>query len=79
MALRWPGRFSVEGPGQALVCPVLLWSARGEALMADTERDPLHRELAQAAEGRGGTRGAVVGAHGLRQAILLEEARKERA
>jgi hypothetical protein len=53
MTCRWPGGVGLERAGHALVGPVLPGSSRGEALMADTERNPPHRELAQAAEGRG--------------------------
>ena len=79
VVLRWPGGFGFEGAVHALVRPVLLRSPRCNALMADAERDPPHGELAQAAEGRGGERRAVVGANGLGQAILLEQAREDGA
>src|ERR671924_1034668 len=79
VAFGWPGRFRFEGPVHALVCPVLLGSARRHALMADAELDPPHGERAQAAEGGGGERRPVVGANGLRQAILLVEALEDRA
>jgi hypothetical protein len=58
--LRGPGSFGFQGAVHAFVRPVLLWSPRFNALMAEAKLNPPHGELAQAAEGRGGERRAVV-------------------
>ena len=75
----WPGRFGLEGAVQALVPPVLRWAPRFNTLMPAAELDPPHGELAQAAAGRCSARGAIVRAHGIRQAIRPEQALEDGA
>src|SRR4029450_14078726 len=75
----WPGCFGLEGAVHALVPPVLLWAPRFNPLMTDAELDPPHGELTEAAEGRCSERCAVICAHGIRQAVLLEQALEDGA
>ena len=74
VVLRWPGGDDFEGPVHALVRPVRLRAPRCNTLMTEAECDSPRGELAQAAEGRGDERRAIVRANGFGQAILVEQA-----
>jgi hypothetical protein len=63
---------------QALVRPVVLRPSWYDAVLADTECDPPHRELAEATAGGSGTRGAMVGADRRRQAVRMQQALEAR-
>ncbi len=54
--------------------PVLLGLAWLDALVIDVELDPPYRQTRQTAEGSCGEGSTVVGADGLRQAVVVEEA-----
>jgi hypothetical protein len=61
---------------QALVRPVVLRPSWYDAVLADTECDPPHRELAEATAGGSGTRGAMVGADRRQQAVRMQRRSK---
>jgi hypothetical protein len=79
VALRGPGRFGFQRAVHALVRAVLLRPPWRNSLMADAQLNPPHLELAQATERGGGKRCAVVGANGLGQTVLMEEALEDGA
>ena len=70
-----PRRLGLQREVHALVTPVLLRMAGGDALEADTEAQPPHGEFAEAIQGmRRRERHAVVGPDRLRPAKLLKRA-----
>jgi hypothetical protein len=76
VALRWSRGFRLYGAVQALVRPVVLRPSWYDAVLADTECDPPHRELAEATAGGSGTRGAMVGADRRQQAVRMQRRSK---
>jgi hypothetical protein len=68
-----PGRFLLQREVHAFVATVLLRVAGLDALKADPQAQPPHRELARAEEGAGTGEGhTVVGADHQRQAKVLK-------
>ena len=71
----WPGGMLLQGEVHALVSTVLLGVSGFDALEPQAEAEPPAGELGQIEEAVGACKGqAVVGADGVRQSALLEDA-----